>query len=459
MQLTGLAIGLSAATFIGWNILYAVSFKLHDRSFLERLSISYGLGLGSVSMEMLLFHFFNLKFTIFNIIMPWAPLVVLNIFLYFTYGKTTRARSEAIVNDAGSVYLKIFLSAGIVLEILYTFFRALIKPIESYDAVAIYGMNMKALYLLRSIPRDFFSGIAQLFPHPDYPLNIPLSETLLCIFMGNLNDQLVKIIFPLYFVAILALLYIAIRGFASRSFALLFTFLLATIPQFSIYATNAYIDLPLSYYYFAGALFLFRWFEDTRRTPFLYLSAVMAALAGWTKNEGLMFSMVSIMLVVIFLLSKGKDRKNRELLHAFGYAAVIVFILSPWLWLKASAHLVNADLGSFSLNWLNPMTYIHKLWTIFYEFQREVFGPKKWDIFWPVIILAAVFYRKKIFTGNQKYVTALLAMIICGYIFAYLVAQNDVGYLVRTTWNRLMIHFLPIAVYWLAMLLKDDVEI
>ena len=185
----------------------------------------------------------------------------------------------------------------------------------------------------------------------------------------------------------------------------------------------------------------------------------MTALAGWTKNEGLMFSMVSIMLVIIFLLSKSKDRTNRNILHAFGYTAAVALILSPWLWIKYSAHLSNSDIGLFSLNWFNPIIYIHKAWPIFYEFQREIFGPKKWNIFWPLIILAIVFYRKKIFTGNQKYITTLLIMIICGYIFTYLIAQNDAGYLVRTNWNRLMIHFLPIAVYWLALLLKDDVKI
>ncbi|MDD5136000.1 MAG: hypothetical protein PHN63_01475, partial [Candidatus Omnitrophica bacterium] len=39
--------------------------------------------------------------------------------------------------------------AGIILEVFYAFFRALIRPIESYDAVAIYAIKSKIFYLDR----------------------------------------------------------------------------------------------------------------------------------------------------------------------------------------------------------------------------------------------------------------------------------------------------------------------
>ena len=143
--------------------------------------------------------------------------------------------------------LDIFLVFGISFEVVYAFFRALVKPIEAYDAVAIYAIKSKIFYLAGAIPEEFFSRIAAIFPHPDYPLNIPLAQTLGYWSMGVLNDQLIKLIFPLFFVGILALLYFAVRRFAGRTYALVFAFLLASVPQFNAYAANAYLEVPLAF--------------------------------------------------------------------------------------------------------------------------------------------------------------------------------------------------------------------
>ena len=99
------------------------------------------------------------------------------------------------------------------------------------------------------------------------------------MFLGRINEQLVKSVFPLYYVAALGILYFGIRRFSSRTYALVFTFILASISQFNNFATNGYMDLPLAYYYLAGTLFLFYWFRETDKTGFLYISAIMTALA------------------------------------------------------------------------------------------------------------------------------------------------------------------------------------
>ncbi|OGW77869.1 MAG: hypothetical protein A3K16_02320 [Omnitrophica bacterium RIFCSPLOWO2_01_FULL_45_24] len=455
MELFRLALSIFAAVFIGWNILYLISFRKIKLSFLERLFISYGSGFGFISLEMFLFHFFSIKFSLIRIIAPWTLLFITNLIIYLKregpYG-----RDPYDMKDRGNILLNSFLAAGIIFEILYAFFRALIKPIEAYDAIATYAIRSKIFYMENSIPHDFFYNLSLLFPHPDYPLNIPLSETFVYLFLGNLNDQIAKVIFPLYFLATLGILYFGVRRFSGRTGALLFTFILASVPQFNHFATNAYHDIPLSYYCFAGALFLLYWFKETESLGCLYISAVMTAMAGWTKNEGFVYCAANILLLLIFLFINRRGIKKKDILSGLLYICVILLILTPWLWVKFTANLVNSDVGSTTLSELNIIKQSYKAWPILYEFQRQIFGPKKWNIIWIAAFIAMAVYRKKIFADGQKYITISLILTVSGYIFAYLIGQDEIRHMVGTTWSRMMMHFLPLTVYWLAYLIKDE---
>lgn len=454
MDVIKLILAIFTATFIGWNILYLVSFKSHKLYFFERIFISYGLGFGALTLEMFMLFLFNIKFGPVEMIGPWMLLFIFNLSVNFRNRGNIGYRTQ-YPDSYGKNALGIFLLIGIIFETLYAFFRALIKPIEAYDAIATFAIKSKIFYLAKSIPGDYFYNLGCLFPHVDYPLNVPLSETFVYLFLGNLNEQLVKIVFPLYFIAILGILYFGIRRFASRTYALIFTFALASIPQFNNFATNAYIDVPLSYYYLAATLFLFYWFKERDAVEFLYISAIMTALAGWTKNEGLVYCVINIIVLAVFLLSNKKNLKSRDIAHGFGYVALIVMILLPWLMIRKTAHLVNYDFGVLNVGRFDIIKQLHKIIPMLYEFQRQIFGPKKWNIFWVVFILTLVIYRKKAFAKYQAFMTIPLLLILGSYITAYLLAQTEMP----TLWSRFMIHFLPIAVYLLAILLKDEVKV
>ena len=459
MELINLFLYVSLVTFIGFNILRLVTFKRRDLYFPEEMAISFGLGIGFISLQMLLLYFLNIRFNVLAIIIPWAALPILNSILPKNVTCPEKTPRVSVRKNTGHKILNFFLAFGIIFEISYAFFRALIKPIESYDAVAIYAMKSKIFFLAKSIPAAYFRDLANIVSHPDYPLNIPLFQTFIYTALCSLNDQLVKIIFPLYFLAILALFYYAIRRFGSPTYALLFTFILASIPQFNAYAANAYLDLPLAYYCFVSALFLFRWFEDSKSTRFLLISAVMAALAGWTKNEGLMYCAVNLLLISIFLISDHKKISRREMSAFIIYTAIVAVISLPWLWLKHSHHIVNSDIGHIDITPSNILKQSHKLGPILYEFQKHLFGPKKWNIFWLAALAALILNFKRAFSGIQKYISMSLGLIVAGYIFFYIISPLDVVYFLGKTWSRFLVQFLPIAVYWLAALLEEDIKI
>ena len=455
MELLILIIDIAVLTTIGWNILYLINYKGYALYVPEWLSLSYGLGVGFVSLEMLVLYFFKLEFSPVGIITPWIALVFLNLVLSHKRGGIV-----AVGNDAGKKeklgWLGMALVAGISFETFYAFFRALIKPIESYDAVAIYAIKSKIFYLAGAIREYFFTDLVKLFPHPDYPPNIPLAEAFIYLGLGNLNDQLVKVIFPLYFVAILAVLYYAVRRVATRTYALLSTFILASIPQFNAYAANAYLDLPLAFYCFVSLLFLMRWFGQTEKPQLLVVSSVMAALAAWTKNEGLMYCIVNFALLAIFLILNRKKISRKCFLYPVMYVAIILTILAPWLYLKYKYGIANSEIDLKNLSPIYLLGQVKKLGPVLYEFQKQFFGPKKWNILWPILAVAIAFNFKKAFSGIQKYLAMSIALTVCGYIVFYMISYVDVVFFVTKTWSRFLLHFLPIVVYWLALILKED---
>lgn len=460
MELSRLAIAILSVTFIGFNIIYPLSYKRNKLYMPEAIAISYGMGFGFVSLEMLILYFLKLQFTLTNILLPWSVLLAFNTLLFFRNRGRPVYINEAARPEAGHKLLKIFLSFAIAFEIVYAFFRALVKPLEAYDAIAIYGIKAKIFYLARSIPHDFFQSLALRFPHADYPLNLPLSETFLYIFMGNFNDQLVKVIFPLYFVAILVLIYFGIRRFASRTYSLLFTFILASVPQFNAYATNGYLDLPLAYYCFAGALFLFLWFKDTKNLHFLSISAGFVALAGWTKNEGLMYCGINVLLILIFFIFNSHEMPlKKKIIYLAGYAGIILIISIPWTLVKIDAHLVNDEIGMSNMTIPYLSQQYHKLGPIIYEFQKQAFGPKKWNILWVILIFMLVLRYKDILKTNIRYISIAVFLVVSGYVLSYLVSGAEIHYAVRTTWSRFLIHFLPITIYWLANIFKEGIDL
>ncbi|MBN1527204.1 MAG: glycosyltransferase family 39 protein [Candidatus Omnitrophica bacterium] len=458
-ELARLIASIAIITVIGWAVLSIILSRRGGFSLAEELAVSYGLGLGFITLEMLCFYFLKLPFKAAYILSPWLVVIAMALPAAKNRLDSVLAAPKSAKRDSKKPGgLAVFLLAAICAETFYAFFRALIKPLESYDAIAIYAIKAKILYFARAFPADFFTSTIQLFPHPDYPLNIPLAETFFYNMMGAWNDQLVKLIFPLYFVALIVMCYSSIRRFASRTHALLFTFFLSSIPQLTAYATNGYLDLPLAFYYFTSAVCLFRWLEDRGQTQLLLVSAVMAGLAGWTKNEGMMFCVVNIAVLAVYSLQV-KGYRLQGMKQAAIYTGITVVILAPWLFIKKAAGIENSEIILANLNPANLFRQLWKIKPILYEFQKQFFGPKKWNIFWPLALFILAAGYKVAFKGVRKYIALSLALTICGYVTFYMISKVDVHFFLSTTWSRFLLHFLPVVVYWIALVAKDEVEI
>jgi len=440
-------------TGIGLSVT-AILMRSKEYSLSDRLSVSFGFGLGAVSLQMGILSFFGVPFTRSNLIMWSWPVVVPGVIMCRAgKGSCRKDPLESSGTTRFSFFEKFFI-AGIGFEIFYAFFRALIRPMESYDSVAIYALKAKIFFLSRSIPTGLLRDPLAIVPHADYPLLVPLSETSLYVFLGSLNDHLVKIIFPLFFVSLVVFVYLMVRRVVPRKESLLFTFLLASIPQVSAYATNGYADLPFAFYYSLALFFLWRWMDGTRADS-LALSFFSLLLAAWTKNEGQMLALIALFVSLWYLVRERKALRGRETVSCAMYCVAALLLLLFAFVFPRSLGLVNDTVNAATLRPVAFVTQLTRLPDILYEYQIQFFGPKKWNIIWILCITGIIAGRARVFSGPLQYVSLSILFALAGYTAVYLITPQGLSWHLSTSASRLFIHFVPAAVYWLACLCHD----
>ncbi|MDD3296592.1 MAG: glycosyltransferase family 39 protein [Candidatus Omnitrophica bacterium] len=450
MVYLGALAALSVSTLYGFLILRSLD-REKDIFFLESLGISYGIGLGLVSLVMTFMALAGLRYSVFSIL---TAALFLPLILFFITPRTG-IKSPCLPDKFKP--LEILFLGFISWEVIYAFFRCLIKPIESYDAVAHWAFKAKAIYLFGGLPLDIFRRPipADLIFTADYPWLLPFSEAYIYNFLNSFNDFASKIIIPLFFLFCIALFYRLLkRQGLSRLHSLIFTFFLASIPQFNNYATIGYADLVLGFYYSFSFIYLYLWFKNGPRI-FLLVSGIFAALAVYTKCEGMPLLLVNFLVFLMFIFFGKSYKKREDVKNFFLYLSIVVALLIPALALKwiTSAGLENHTVNALAFSNFQ-LSNIKRIPMILYSYQKQFFGIKRWNILWIIFFGTALCRFRKLLEGDKKYLTIGISLIFAGYTAVFILSpgpQEDL----RTV-SRLFLHFLPLIVFFVAEFLIPD---
>ena len=263
----------------------------------------------------------------------------------------------------------------------------------------------------------------------------------------------------MYFLSFLIIFFFLLRRFIGRRDSLIFTFLAATIPQFCHFATIGYTDFILTYYYSIGMILLYLWMlrNDVRS---LALAGIFTAFAVFTKNEGIVLCLVTFITLSIFIFKDLRKRGYKLLRHAAFFILIIVLLCGPWFTVKLSAGL---DSDVFRFKEMSPERIgaishnLNRVPRILYEFQKQFFGPKKWNIIWIIFLALLVLNLKVSFSGDLKYITLPILLILFFYGSVYLIipTQDPINWYLGSTLSRLFIHLVPLAVFWTAIICRE----
>ena len=432
---------------------------------LEKLALGYGIGCGILVWAMLIFHALGLAFDVIGLLVPLLGVSTLA-FLFARRRQPVGRGLESPFVQASIPFQRFewFLIVVTAVQIFGVFFRAWLLPMEAYDAVSNWGLKAKAIFIARTIPEDFLRNPNYQVFHPDYPLLVPLLESYVYRFVGDLREASAKLVFPLFLAGCVPLLFATLRraGQTRRS-GFFFCFILVSVPYFSEQATNGYADVVVSFYFGAGSLYLYLW-QTTGKTLFLVLSSFLTACAALTKNEGLVLMGIHLAWLTVVLFSRS-GVANRRMLSSLGiYVCILAVVLTPWYRFQISLGLrndvINREALVSGLQWAN----LNRVGPILYHFQTQVFGPKNWNLVWVLFCVAVGLRRKVLLRLPAASVLCVVASVLVAYAGVYLVTPYgvppfDVAWHLRTSASRLLLHVLPQVVFLIGLAFGETEKI
>jgi D-glycero-D-manno-heptose 1,7-bisphosphate phosphatase len=134
-------------------------------------------------------------------------------------------------------------------------------------------------------------------------------------------------------------------------------------------------------------------------------------------------------------------------------------MITPWMLVKHVLGVSNSDIELSKLTAAQFQENIRHIPFILNKFQQEIFGPKKWNILWIAVLGFTVLRFRK---TKEPYV-GIIGVFILLNLFIYfssfmVLTGKNIYFHVNTAISRLMMHFSGLSLFFLAFLVKDDIE-
>ena len=420
------------------------------KCFIELFVISFALGAGFLSIEMFFLSWLGFKMVFFNILLLVAFNLILLFILNLKYNNGFFTQQFGFRTTLTKVFnlslIEIVLTAVILFNVILVFVDSMAIPISNWDAIAIWSLKAKILFNETIKHSNYFFEPSKSFSHLDYPLLVPFVQVYLYSILGYIDDRLVKIIFPIFFVCILLTLYFAQRRYFSRIHSLVFASFLSTLIPFIIETSSGYADVPLTLFYFLSVVYLYVWIKEGK-LKYILLAALFSSFMVFTKNEGLGLLVINILVLLIFNIF---NYKNERIKQSLIYVLISVLLILPWMIFRQRISILTENyLAHFNI--LGIINNLDRVNIVFVRFIQEFINVSKWNIMWILLVITIFINIKNIFKNTAIF---LLLFIICHlslYYFIYIITPwENVSALIDSSLERLLIHVAPLVLFYIS---------
>jgi hypothetical protein len=417
-------------TAIGLSVITVLK-ALKKSSIIEKLSLAFGVGVGVVGIQMLIFQLLNIQWDVRVLLFPW---ILITFFLLVKNHQNVTLPYKT-KNDLLTDKISLLIFISILLLIAFTTFEALMRPLSSWDGFATWLLKAKVFYVSDTINSEIIR-----YTESDYPLTLGLAITFMYKVIGSLNDKAVLLLYPTFYAALGGMFYVNCRKLTSRKVALLATFLLLSTQNLIRHGGRyeaGLADLPLSFYFFTlVSLGLTQLRKQDRAS--LILITLFAIITFTIKNEGIPFVIIYSIATLFFT-----TRKRNHVLSTLLIGAAIL----SWESVKR--------VYQFPHNiFLSTNIETYKLPHIFSALLNELINVQNWSGLWIVFMITTILCL----ISKKSYQTIFIYIVIyaqlCVYVIIFLVAGSNVVEHVKI-FDRLLIHLAPIALLAMLLTLKD----
>jgi len=319
----------------------------------------------------------------------------------------------------------------IVFEISYLSSRSLLEPETSFDGRVRWGLCAKVLYAEGGIYTDYFDNPKHYYNLPFNPLLVPLQMASIYYAMGEMHARLVKVLFLVYFVMLMAAFYDVARRYVSVLGASLFTAFLATIPPYFYgegSASTCMVDVPLAFFCFVCVVMLFSCLKQKKSGPVIPVAMVLFFCA-FAKSEGVYYALIVMFCWFIASLFD-KDVHRAGLLKGAGSMGLLFILLyMPWVIFRMTYIQLDHPNVPDAVTMGYVISKAHRLAFIIPRLIEECFVVYRWHVIWMVFVVSLVCVSKKEF--HDKGIVFLLTTIFGFFSFWTLT------YMLSAWWGRL----------------------
>ncbi len=364
--------------------------------------------------------------------------------------KDLREITDTVV--AKYTFLEILLFAAASVLLLSVLFQAVTTAFNMNDEFSYWGV---AAY------RIFSSGTVNLkniifTDFEKYPLYLPINAAIPSILRGYFSENFSRMATFITLPFLLLLMFGAIKDLGLKyKENILFMILIVTSGRiFTRFSGILYADSPFAYFYTAATTVfaLSLNVKDLKQKRRLYfLSGLLFSLTTWVKVEGLMIVAATIAFGLLVELVGKRSEQIYDTIKNFLYIVVpAVFI--PLIWILYG-NLANLGQSGWTTKlFANTEFAMSNLGTILDSMRILAFSLPLYSGFWLLASVALVVGL--VFFWKDKRVLFLSGIILLNvsYLLAtYLFVMGSAESLRAASFDRYIIHFLPIAVYLMAV--------
>lgn len=433
----------------GFLLLHLLWGSKEPKILVLKIFLGPGMGAGVSSLLYFFWCWFNLPTQLY----PFFELILLIALVVFAWGKSgwQELSFDFKVFKGKTLLWAVVLCAGVCLSVLNFWVYSASLPHGYYDAWAIWNLDARLIYgsgsqWLHSLP------VAASGAHPDYPLLVPSNVAVGWLIAGSNSTRFPFIFSLLFMLSLLGLIFSSI--FIARDFGqgALAATLVASLPGLAYLGASQYADIELAYFFLAVGILLY--LHRVKSQPvLLILAGFFSGLAGWTKNEGQMFILVSL-LVCLFLSLR--DKKN----HLPSFLAGLLFPLLAIILFKTL--MPPSDLFVDKARSVQQLFDISRYQLILSYIGKQILSFGGWPVsFFLTLLLYSLVVRLRPFRATREHWLpfSLFLLQAIGYFVIYLITPYDLTWHLITSLERLMFHILPLMIFGLFNLLPTPTEI
>jgi hypothetical protein len=325
------------------------------------------------------------------------------------------------------------------------------RPHGNWDAWAMWNMKARFFYLghenWRLAVCDEVSGV-----RPDYPFFLPLTVARFWAdgaSEGTIASRMIAALYTGLVVLILIAGVARVRGIATAALACL---VLLGANFFVLEGASQYADIEFSAFMLSAIVLLTMATHARHGANRLWaLTGLLAGCAAWTKNEGLILCLAVCAAIITTCVVR------KRIQHALVRCGMFLLGAAPFLLCVLSTKLAFAwrndvfedqTFSGAAQSLTDPARY-RLFWQWLIELFPQYIDTRLFVLLAAFGLLARVSTRRSAHSGETPpgpdLSTATLTLVFVSgcYAFIYLITPHDLGWHMRTSLSRLVLHLWP----------------